>query len=133
MKKASHLVGLWLVFFLAGCPAPLVFFGAGTAAGIVGYKYYEGALEVVYEAPYMETWDATLKALERMNLRVEEKEHDLTKGKIVAKRADNKTVNIKISYQSSKETKVVIRVGVLGDEEASMAIKEEIRKALFEA
>ena len=53
--------------FLAGCSA-LVLFGAGTAAGIAGYKWYEGALTVIYEAPYIEAWEGTLKALEKMEL-----------------------------------------------------------------
>ena len=55
---------------LSGC-APLIFLGAGTAAGVAGYKYYDGALNVVYQASYMDTWDAALKALSRMNLKVE--------------------------------------------------------------
>jgi len=133
MKKRSYLVWVWLVVFLSGCPAPIVFFGAGTAAGVAGYKYYRGALTVVYEAPYMDTWDATLKAVENMNLQLQEQKHDLTTGKIVAKRADKKDVHISIKYMSSEETEVVIRVGFFGDQEGSMAIKEEIRKVLFKA
>jgi uncharacterized protein YijF (DUF1287 family) len=81
----------------------------------------------------MKTWDATLKALENMQMEVREQKHDLTAGTIVAKRADKKEVHIRISYMSSEETEVVIRVGFFGDQEASMAIKEEIRKVLFKA
>jgi len=133
MKKGSYLIWVWLMLFSAGCAAPIVFFGAGTAAGVAGYKYYRGALSVVYEAPYMETWDATLKAMENMNLQVQEKKHDLTSGKIVAKRVDKKEVHITVKYMSSEETEVDIRVGFFGDQDASMAIKEEIRKVLFKA
>jgi hypothetical protein len=133
MRKRSHLVWAWLMLFLSGCAAPVVFFGAGTAAGVTGYKYYRGSLSVVYQAPYMETWDATLKAVENMQMQVQEQKHDLTTGKIVAKRADKKGVHISVKYMSSEETEVVIRVGFLGDQEASMAIKEEIRKVLFKA
>jgi hypothetical protein len=133
MKKGRYLIGVWLMLFLAGCAAPIVYFGAGSAAGIAGYKYYRGSLTVVYEAPYMETWDAALRAIENMDLQVREKKHDLTTGKIVAKRADNKKVHITIEYLSSQETEVVIRVGFFGNQDASMAIKEEIRKVLFKA
>jgi uncharacterized protein YijF (DUF1287 family) len=81
----------------------------------------------------METWDAALTAVENMNLPVQEKKHDLTTGKIVAKRTDKKEVHITVKYVSSQETEVVIRVGFFGDQEASMAVKEEIRKVLFKA
>ncbi len=114
----------------AGCAA-VVFLG-GAAAGIAGYKYYEGALEVVYESPFMETWDATLRVLDRMDIEVTDKKHDLTAGKISAMRADDKEINLSFEYKSGEETMVTIRVGILGDEPASNAIKEEIRKELFE-
>jgi hypothetical protein len=114
---------------LAGC-APLIFFGAGTAAGVAGYKYYDGALNVIYQAPYMDTWDAALKALSRMNLNVETSDHDLNKGRIVARRPDGTRVTLSIEYKSPNETGAVIRVGFFGDEAASVAIKEKIREIL---
>ena len=115
--------------FLVGC-AQLVFFGAGTAAGIVGYKYYEGALTVIYQAPFMESWDATLKALNQMNLSGLTASHDATSGRITARQADNTPVSVSLKYRSAKETEVTIRVGHLGDRNRSMAIKEEIRRVL---
>ena len=116
-------------FLLTGC-APLVFFGAGTAAGVAGYKYFEGALTVVYEAPFIDTWDASLKALNRMNFRGLKSSHDTTSGKISAKQADGAPVTLSLKYRSARETEVIIRVGTLGDRTRSMAIKEEIRKIL---
>jgi hypothetical protein len=114
---------------LSGC-APLIFFGAGTAAGVAGYKFYDGALNVIYQASYMDTWDAALKALSRMNLKVEKSDHDLKKGEIVARRPDGTRVTLSIEYKSPNETEAVIRVGFFGDEAASVAIKEKIREIL---
>jgi uncharacterized lipoprotein len=114
----------------ASCGAFL--FLGGAAAGVAGYKYYEGALEVVYESPFMETWDGTLRALDRMGIEVTDKKHDLTAGKINAMRSDLKEITLSLKYISTNETEVKIRVGILGDEGASNAIKEEIRKELFE-
>jgi Protein of unknown function (DUF3568) len=114
---------------LSGC-APLIFFGAGTAAGVAGYKFYDGALNVIYQASYMDTWDAALKALSRMNLKVEKSDHDLKKGEIVARRPDGTRVTLSIEYKSPNETEAVIRVGFFGDEPASVAIKEKIREIL---
>jgi hypothetical protein len=130
MMKGKYLLAVLWCFCLANC-APLVLFGAGTAFGVSGYKYYKGALTVIYQASYMETWDATLRALEGMNLQILSKEHDLTAGKIKAKRADKKPVNVSLEYKSAQKTEVVIRAGYLGDQDASMAIKEQIRKELF--
>jgi uncharacterized lipoprotein len=112
-----------------GC-GPALFLG-GAAAGVAGYKYYEGALEVIYESPFMETWDAALRALDRMDMAVTDEKHDLTTGKIRAMTSDEKEVKLSFKYRSTEETMVSIRVGLFGDEPASDAIKEEIRKELF--
>ena len=131
MKGKMPLLSLLLFLFLAGCTS-LVLFGAGTGMGVGGYKYVKGSFTVIFQAPYMKTWDATLKALENMNFKIETQEHDLTAGMIEAKGAEDRWVRIIFQYKSSQETEVVIRVGLFGDEEASMAIKEEIRKVLIE-
>ena len=101
-------------------------------AGIAGYKYYKGTLVVIYEAPFVETWNAALEALARMNISIESSDYDLTSGNIEAKRSDNKPVSISVKYKSTNETEVVIRVGYIGEKEASESIKEWIRKVLFE-
>ena len=130
MIKGKYLLpmlsGLCL---LLGC-APAVFL-AGTATGIGAYKWYQGALLVVYDAPYMQTWDATLKAVEDMELEIRSKKHDLTTGKINARRADEKPVTVSVEYKNAMETEVKIRVGIFGDKDASLVIKERIREALF--
>jgi hypothetical protein len=127
--RAKWLLPVVLGFFLTGCAA-IAFFGAGAAAGVASIKYYQGGLTVVFDAPFMETWDASLKALEDMRFKVEKSDHDLTSGKIDAKGADAKDVSISLKYKSAKQTETVIRVGVFGDEGASMAIKERIRRIL---
>ena len=131
MIKAKHVISLIFCLSLASC-APVVFLG-GAAAGVAGYKFYEGSLEVIYQAPYMETWDAALRALERTNIEVTDKKHDYTSGKIDAMGGDEKEIHISVKYKSAQETEVKIRVGVFfGDESASNVIKDEIRKELFE-
>jgi len=130
MKKWKCLLPVLFYFCLVSC-TPLVFFGAGTLAGVGGYKFYKGGLTVIYQAPYMKTWDATLKAFENMNFEIQSKKHDRTAGKIKAQRADKKPVNVAMEYKSAQETEVQIRVGIFGNEAASIAIKEEIKKTLF--
>ena len=131
ITMARALTAALLCFSLSGCGA-LILFGAGTAAGVTGYKYYEGTLTVVFQAPYMETWDATLAALEDLKLKVESSDHDLTSGKITARRSDGKAVTVSLEYKSARETEAVIRVGIFGDEAASIAIKEKIREKILQ-
>ena len=130
MIRMKHMLSVLLCLMSASC-APILILG-GAAAGVAGYKYYEGALEVVYESPFMETWDAALGVLDRMDIEVTNKKHDLTAGKISAMRPDEKDVSLSFKYRSTEETEVSIRVGIFGDEHASDALKEEIRKKLFE-
>jgi preprotein translocase subunit SecF len=126
--KMTRCLLMALVFVMsAGC-AGLVLFGAGAAAGLAGYKYHEGALSVTYEAPYMKTWDATLAALKDMKLVIKTSKHDLTQGKIEAKRADGSQVNVDLEYKSAKQTQVTIRVG---NKDASEAIEKKITEVLF--
>lgn len=129
MVKAK-LCGIAVTCVMLTSCVYLGFFAAGTAAGIGGYKYHNDMLTVIYEAPYMETWKACLKAVDEMGLHLLKSAHDLTAGTIEAKRADGKDVQIKVEYKSSKETRVDIRVGIFGDKEASNIIKEKIRQVL---
>ncbi len=129
MKRGRFLFPVLVCLCIAGC-APVAFM-VGAAAGVSGYKYYEGALTVVYQAQYIKTWDASIKALTDMGFSIKDKKQDLTKGKIEAMRADNKPVTVSLKYVSSQETEVTIRVGLLGDENASHVIKDKIRSVLF--
>jgi hypothetical protein len=108
----------------------LIFFGAGAVAGIAGYQYHKGALTVIYQASFMETWDSSLKALDQMNIKVQNSAHDTTSGKITATQSDGKEVTVSLKYRTAQETEAVIRVGHLGDKDRSMTIKEEIRRIL---
>ena len=131
MRKTTFLIPVIFSIFLASCGG-LVLFGAGTAAGIAGYKWYDGALTVIYEAPYIKAWEATLKALKKMELEIKSQKHDLTKGTIKAEMKDKRSVTVSLAYKSAKQTEVEIRVGFFGDKEASDVIQEGIRKELFE-
>lgn len=130
MNKIKYFIQIIACFVLVSCAPPLIFFGAGAAAGVAGYRFYEGALTVIFQAPFMDTWDATLKALDKMDIEVESSSHGITSGKIKAKRGDKEPVTISLKYNSAKETEVVIKVGYMGNQDISMTIKEEIRKVL---
>jgi hypothetical protein len=131
MVKLRGLALFVLFFLTTGC-AGMIFFGASAATGVVGYKYYKGALTVVFEAPFMKTYDAILTTLKNQDINVESTDRDLTSAKIMARRSDGKPVTISLTYRSANETEVVIRVGHLGNKDESVVLKDEIAKVLFE-
>jgi hypothetical protein len=129
MRKIISVFPLLLCFAFTSCvPVAMV---AGAAAGIGGYKYFEGALTVTYNAPFKKTWEATLTALETADLKIEEKDHGITSGKIKTRRPDDTVVTIKMKYLSSDQTEVDIKVGLFGDEKESNVIKDKIASELF--
>ena len=130
MVKLRYLLSLFLCLCITGC-VPAIFLG-GAAAGIGSYKYYKDVLTVVYEAPFDNTWDASVKAMEDMGFTIENKTKELGSGKISTKEDEkNKKVNLTLQYKSIQETEVKIRVGLLGDETASIYIKDKIAGLLF--
>jgi uncharacterized lipoprotein len=129
MKKIICMIPLLLSLLFSGCvPVALV---AGAAAGIAGYKYFEGALTVVYNAPFKNTWKASLEAIEGMELKIEDQNHKLSSGKIKARRTDDTVVAVSMKYLSSDQTEVTIKVGLFGDEAESNNIKDKITGVLF--
>jgi len=129
MKKIICLFLLLLSLVFSSCvPVALV---AGAAAGIGGYKYFEGAMTVIYNAPFKNTWKASIEALECENFKLEGNDHGISSGKIKARRADNTVVSLSMKYISSDQTEMTIKVGLFGDEKESNAIKDKIGDILF--
>jgi len=122
-----------LLLCLMGCQA-LGFLAAGGVAGAGGYKYYKSGLEVLYQSPYIQVWDAALTALKTMKFEIESAKHDLTYGQIDARGPDNTPVVVTLKYESTDTTKAIIKVGFLGDSDkgVSLAIKEQIQKTLMD-
>lgn len=131
-NRTKRLISIVVCLFLIGC-APMVRLDGGTAEGISGYTYSLGKMTVIFQANFMDTWDGTLIALKKMQLYVEKTEHSRTKGKILAWRSDMTPIKISIAYESIEETEVAIKVGKLGEKDASVVITEQIRKALLHA
>ena len=77
---------LWwgLVFatlFLLGCSAA-VMVGVGAGAGIGSYSYIKGELKADYPYPYDRIWDASLTAIQKLEIEVTSRERDALGGKI---------------------------------------------------
>ena len=104
----------------------------GAAAGAVGYKYVQGSFETDYRHPYDQVYDATLTSLKDMNMAVGKTERDAVGAKIEASRADGTPVAIELKKAGPQTTDAKIRVGRLGDEDASRVIANNIASKLGE-
>lgn len=129
MFKKLAIVAILIFFVFTGC-APAAFIG-GAAIGVGGYKFYNGALVVIYKAPHDKTWDASIKALEELEYQIYKKNWKMTSGKIKTVGSLNERIKISVKYVSLDETEVKIRVGVLGEEAISNEIKDKITEILF--
>jgi uncharacterized protein DUF3568 len=111
---------------LSGCAAA-VLAGAAGGAGVGAAADVEGEHSQVHNAPMDRTWMATLAALKQMDIRVDTSNKDALGGNIVAKRADGTDVKIKEEpADTPNTTRVKIRIGVFGDQEASETIQSKI-------
>ncbi|HSB68664.1 MAG TPA: DUF3568 family protein [Candidatus Methylomirabilis sp.] len=121
-------------FFLAACVlsgcAAAVLAGAAGGAGVGTAAYIEGEDSRVHSASLDQTWTATLDALKQMNIRVDKSDKDALGGIVEAKRADGTDVKIKEEPADGNTTRVKIRIGVFGDQNASEAIQDTIARIL---
>lgn len=130
MKLQRRLgMGMFLAFVLIhGCTPALVGLGAGGGFGT--YSYIKGELKALYPYPYDRTWNASLTAMERLEINVIRQERDALNGRIKGKRGDGKTVVIKVENKGLEVTEVGVRVGSFGDQEASRKIQQTILNVL---
>ncbi|MHC4498461.1 MAG: DUF3568 family protein [Planctomycetota bacterium] len=116
----AALAGLMLG--VCGCAPSIV----GTDAGV----YHARKLHAVASQDLTTVYQATVKALESLELTVTEKAKDVFSAKVVAKGADGKTVSIRIKPGEGDLTKLSIRVGPLGNQHRSEVIYEQIKRHL---
>lgn len=125
MKK---LVLLALLTALNGSCALVV---AGSAGAAGAYAWSHGELIRNYRQPLETAWEGTKHALRVLKLTVEKQTITAHDGEIVVKTPgkEEKTV-ISMEKWTNTETRVTVRVGLIGDRAQSEKIHEEIGKAL---
>jgi hypothetical protein len=129
VKRRLQLVALLCCFLigLSACSKKWVAIGAAAAAvGAGAYYYVKGDLKRNYDAPMDKTWDATVKALEALQINVESKQNDALTGVINGKLADGKSYTVNVKRLGENLTEVGIRVGTFGDRERAEAIHDKI-------
>jgi len=121
------ILSVGMTGFVQGCGLELLLIGAGAAGTIA---YVKGDLEAVESAKLDVVYDATLKALDKLELKVTTKSKDVLSGIIVARDAQDKKITIKFKAVTEEATKLYIRVGVFGSETKSRLLYQEIRENL---
>jgi hypothetical protein len=129
LQKNLPLTVLCVILFLGGCTT-VAMVGAGAGAGMGTYSYVKGELKVDYPYTYDQTWNASLTALERLEIEVTTKKRDALNGEIKGKRGDEKSVVIKLKNKGLGITTVGVRVGSFGDRDASHRIQQTILNVL---
>ena len=125
---ARIFIGLMLIGSLvisaSGCVAVLAAGagGAGTAA------WLSGKLSEEISASYDDTISATESALKSLQMPITKETKKTNVAQIMSKNADGAEVWIDIRPLTTSTTKVDVRVGAMGNKEASSKIMESIKK-----
>ncbi len=118
-----------IVFVLAG----LVLAASGCAPSFVGTDagVYSGCrLYAVASRDLTTMYNATLRALDELEIEVTKKSKDVFYGKVVAKGADGKKITIRLKPEDNL-TNLSIKVGAFGSKEKATVIYERIKQNLY--
>ena len=121
--KYSVLVCMMLSVF--GCGRPNFI---GTDAAV----YSRGTLYAVTSQDLNSVYEATVKALEQLELEIVENAKDVFYAKVVGKIADGKTVTIRIEPGTDNITNLSVKAGTFlsGNQERARVIYEKIKQNL---
>lgn len=110
---------------LTGCVAVVAAGAAGT-----GVAWYSGRLEANLDHDLDTVFAASQKALTRLEFANISHKTSRLDARLVSRTALDKKVEITLQKVTDRSTKVMIRVGVFGDETLSMSILDKIKAAL---
>ncbi|MBP7765827.1 MAG: DUF3568 domain-containing protein [Deltaproteobacteria bacterium] len=122
------IIVLFAFFLLSGCAA-LVVGGAAVGAGTGTYLYINGELKTDYFAPFDKVWNACEKTVADLRGTQVQPAKEIAQGKITALINDDK-VHIEVTYRGKNSTSVAIRVGLIGDKQASQFLHDKIAENL---
>ncbi len=122
------IIVLFAFFLLSGCAA-LVVGGAAVGAGTGTYLYINGELKTDYFAPFDKVWNACEKTVADLRGTQVQPAKEIAQGKITALINDDK-VQIEVTYRGKNQTSVAIRVGLIGDKQASQFLHDKIAENL---
>ena len=126
-RNGFMLWGLLAVAMVSaqGCMVAAV---GAAAAGTVAYV--RGDLQAVEAAPIDKVYDASLAAMEELEIPVISKSKDALSATITGRDAADKKVTIKLKAATENATELSIRIGTFGSETKSLRIHQKIKERL---
>lgn len=128
MRKKQVILTVLLIgtmWLSGGCMVAAVGLGA---AGTIAYV--RGDLQAFESERIDDVYEATLRAVDELELNVTTKSKDALSAIIIARDADDKKVTIKLKATAEGPTELSIRIGVFGSETKSRLIYQKIREKL---
>jgi hypothetical protein len=125
-KLAAVLVAMAMA---AGCAATILM-GVGGLAALGTYKWIEGTMEKDYPRSMQETYNATLEAAKRLNIRITSDQPGPSEAKITGLTEDGTTVKVELIARPNEITTVKIRFGMMGNADWSAYYHRQIMKIL---
>jgi hypothetical protein len=126
LKFGAMLLALAMA---AGC-VPMILMGVGGAAGIGTYKWIEGTMEKDYPRPMQETYNATLEAAKKLNIKITEDQYGPSEARINGLTQDGTKVKVDLIARPNEITTVKIRFGMMGNADWSAYYHRQIMKIL---
>jgi len=127
IKKATLLfLSALLSLNLCGCVALLA--GAAGGAGTAGWL--SGKLSEEVNVPFDKALKATVSGLKSLKLEITKQTVKEDIAQVMGKYKDARTIWIDIRPVTASVSRIDVRVGITGDEEASRAILAKIKKHL---
>jgi hypothetical protein len=99
---------------------------AGAGAGVGIYRYVEGELKRDYMGSLPTVWNATLVALEDLNIPTNIEQEDESGGLIKGIMHDGTKVFVRLKMISDSQIEVGVRVGLFGNREYSELVQKKI-------
>lgn len=126
VRRLLVALGLGLVAVgLTGCVAVVAAGAAGT-----GVAWYSGRLEANLDHNLDAVFAAAQKSLNQLEFANISNKKSSVDAQLVSRTALDKKVEITLEKVTDRSTKVIIRVGIFGDETLSMSILDKIKAAL---
>jgi hypothetical protein len=125
LRLWGSLLALGALPWLTGC----VVVAAG-AVGAGAVAYVRGELDSSVEHGIDDTYRATQQALAALEFAKISEHKSMIDAELVSRTALDKKVEIKLSKITERMTKIQIRVGMVGDQQLSLAILEKIQAQL---
>ena len=111
---------------LVGCATLMT----GAVAGAGGVVWVKGRLSEELDVNVSTVYEASIEALRELELPVLESEKDKLTARIRSEFSDGTKVWIDIDSRTETSAKIVIRVGILGDEEKSRRLLDAVHRHL---